>query len=340
MERYGLTNQIFGFVRAKDLKEGEKILVFAPDIDKLKYIKRTLNCGLYTARHKDKEQDFEAWRQGTYSTMCATSALGAGIDIPGIVLVVHVGFMFDVFTFQQGAGRGGRGGKLAWSLTLIQNSWFERTGRTDPRRKSMPVRALESYLQTEICRQQPLSAYFNGNDAVTCSTLDANPCDLCQRQMQGSKPIQRVISKRPLTIDGPEQSKRQKIVQREEAIQERLRVEAVLEAKVRERVEILQSRCYVCWFRQGDYQDHSVKECPLDMLFNGAEEVSIQRKDFPENHACFACGLPCDWCKDYITGGAQGCTRLNVIYAVAELTLHCNEWLNKHLEWTQGQELV
>ena len=328
----------------QSLHEGEKILIFSPDINQLKYIKAGLNCGLYTAKYDGKEQDLEAWRQGKFSTMCATSALGAGIDIPGIVLVIHVGFMFDVFTFQQGSGRGGRGGKSARSLTLINDGWFESTRRTDSRTKNMPVHALESYLQAETCRQQPLSAYFDGNDddTITCTILNANPCDLCQRRAQENilqQPRQRVISKRPSTIDNAEQSKRQKIAQREEVIQERIRVDAVLEASVREMVEKLQTRCYICWVQLGSLDKHMPDECPFDLIYGVAPELTRERMEFPENHACFKCGLPCDWCKEYLAGGAQQCIRSNVIYAVAEQALQLDEWSATYKEWTQGRTL-
>ena len=207
----------------------------------------------------------------------------------------------------------------------------------------MLVHALESYLQAETCRQQPLSTYFDGNDdPVTCAILNASPCDLCQQRAQESvlrQSTQTIISKRPLSTDSAEQSKRQKIVQREDDIQERLRVEAVLEALVRETVEVLQTRCYICWVELGSHDRHGADDCPFDIFYGVAPELNNKRTEFPENHACFKCGLPCDWCKDYIAGGAQCCTRLNVIYAVADLTLQSDKWSDTYLEWTQGKVL-
>jgi superfamily II DNA helicase RecQ len=162
----------------------QKILVFAPQIQQLRDIQNQLGktlCGLYYAGEPDKEQTLKAWREGSFPVLCATTALGAGMDVRKVGLVVHVDFIYDIFAFTQGSGRAGRDGERARSITLLTEQWFNRKSA----RLTPAGRALEDYCREETCRQTALSRYFNGPSTVmvNCLSLNANLCDLCERHL-------------------------------------------------------------------------------------------------------------------------------------------------------------
>ena len=319
----------------KNLVHGQKILVFSPDIQKLKNMSQGLGCGLYTSKDKDKEKSLEDWRGGAYPTLCATSALGAGMDVKDIALVIHVGFMFEIFTFQQGAGRGGRGGKECRSITLIPEGW------SGGGLKGPAAKALISYQTATICRQQVLNGYFNGVDdtSITCVDLGSVLCDLCRRREDSLIPSStESILKRPCSIGEDIESKRSRLMEREEVIREKIRVEAVLEGVVRETFDRLQSDCYYCWIMFRD-RTHELSECPFrypeGAFHGGLEDIMKEWPGLPENHACFKCGLPCDWCEEYVSGGA--CTKYNVIHPIAEIALMSEDWKTCVALWTEGK---
>jgi superfamily II DNA helicase RecQ len=321
----------------------EKILVFCPSIVSLKYISKELNCGMYASKDVDKDEALLDWKRGVYPTLCSTSALGAGMDIPDVVLVVHVGFMFEMFTFQQGAGRGGRGGKESRSITLMEESWFDQP----PTYRDSGKKALTSYLKTNICRQQELNRFFNGveDTSVTCTELGSVPCDLCEARKCWSVVFEMPrIAKHCLDqedeMQDDQELKRAKLMQREEEILKKKREEARLESLVRSTVDRLQSQCYHCWlvYEDDEVEAHAFSECEFKPRYSAGEQVDLRRKGVVENHACFNCGLPCDYCEEYGSGGAISCRKQNVIWFVVQTALNMQEWKKEFDEWMEGRE--
>ena len=60
----------------------------------------------------DKEERLQDWLEKG-GLMAATSALGTGVDFPGIVFVLHVGMPYGMIDFAQESGRAGRAGCAA-----------------------------------------------------------------------------------------------------------------------------------------------------------------------------------------------------------------------------------
>ena len=50
----------------------------------------------------------------------AISALGTGVNFPGIVLIVHVGMLWSMIDFAQESGRGGRAGEIVDSVLIVE----------------------------------------------------------------------------------------------------------------------------------------------------------------------------------------------------------------------------
>ena len=339
------------------LRSGQKILVFAPQIQQLREIQNQLgnaSCGLYYAQEPDKERTLKAWKEGEFPVLCATTALGAGMDVRNVGLVVHVDFIYDIFVFTQGSGRAGRDGEKARSITLLSEQWFTRKSS----RLTPTARALDEYCREESCRQAALSRYFNGpsEELVKCIMLGANPCDLCERSEDEAftnEPRSRIqmnedanelamalmaeetnssYSSSTVTSSSasstpfiPGSLKRKRIDEafdkRERKISENLQTEAMLESYVRDTVENLQMNCYYCWMtEETDRPPHAWKECR--QIMSGLQKSCIpQSIKCPANHGCYKCGLPGDWCESYQDRLAAECGRQNIAWAVARLVL-------------------
>lgn len=56
----------------------------------------------------------------------ATSALGTGVDYPGIVYVLYISVLYGMIDFAQESGRAGRGGKAVDLVILVEEEEVER----------------------------------------------------------------------------------------------------------------------------------------------------------------------------------------------------------------------
>ena len=91
-------------------------------------VSAALNCPFYKARAQQKGELLEQWRQGPGGWIVATGALGTGINIEGIVYVVHIDRPYGLTSFAQQSGRGGRNGEISDSIvvTRVQNTQGRR----------------------------------------------------------------------------------------------------------------------------------------------------------------------------------------------------------------------
>ncbi|KAH3949182.1 hypothetical protein HBH98_203880 [Parastagonospora nodorum] len=56
----------------------------------------------------------------------ATSALGTGVDYPGIVYVLHIGVPYGMIDFAQESGRAGSGSEAVDSVIFVEEEEVER----------------------------------------------------------------------------------------------------------------------------------------------------------------------------------------------------------------------
>ena len=59
-----------------------------------------------------------SWHSGTVSLMCATSALGMGLDRSDVRWIAHVGLPDSLLRYFQEIGRAGRDGKSARAIEI------------------------------------------------------------------------------------------------------------------------------------------------------------------------------------------------------------------------------
>src|SRR5271169_465914 len=170
------------FIASQKLNAGEKILVFCRYISVIKRLQESLECVIYHANEPTKEAQLKAWQDGDVVTMIASSALGSGMDVNKVMLVVHIGLAWGCMAFSQESGRAGRGGEKVRSVTFVDKEEMTRLEKLDARYQTEDDAALSEFLTRKGCRQWALDRYFNETavDEITCEKLEGNPCDWCR----------------------------------------------------------------------------------------------------------------------------------------------------------------
>ncbi|KAH0542158.1 hypothetical protein GP486_008660, partial [Trichoglossum hirsutum] len=164
-------------------EDNSRIIVYGGQVENCKQLAEKLGCEAYYADSEDKTLALQNWLDGKKQVIVATNALGLGIDIPNIRLVLHAEPSFDLLNYSQESGRAGRDGKPSKAIVLIPR------GRTPRKFKNTDERLLWDYLTTDNCRRIKLDQYLDGNFTTKSCTEDQEACDNCrQSQTQSLEP--------------------------------------------------------------------------------------------------------------------------------------------------------
>jgi hypothetical protein len=259
-----------------------------------------LSCAYYHAGVVDRAERLKAWlERGGF--IVATSALGTGVDFPGIVFVLHVGMPWAMIDFAQESGRAGRAGEAVDSVILVEEDEVERRAAKDP--GSIDVWAMAAFIQAKGCRRGVMSKYLDGKE-VDCADIEGAACDRCGEgltEWQGSQ------------SDIANEWRR-----------------------VREAMDELADLCPVCWVvgdavpvagADGSYV-HSLAECRKYERMTQAGLDSFRRliSYGRDSHSCTKCGVSQKFCA---TGQETGlrCQWPNVVVPVVRAAVALEEGL-------------
>ncbi|KAK0370512.1 hypothetical protein CLIM01_12136 [Colletotrichum limetticola] len=152
-----------------------------------------VDCPSYHAHLSDtsRAKACTQWLEND-SVIAATSAFGAGIDQPNVVLVAHLGIPFNIITFMQMAGRAGRSGQPCQAIIVSKPNVMIK----DP--------GLLHFVNA-TCKRQALVEYFDGDpDAPTCrDQFDQALCDRCIAASAPAAHVQQSRSLLPSSVSTP-----------------------------------------------------------------------------------------------------------------------------------------
>jgi superfamily II DNA helicase RecQ len=106
------------FVQQLSLASPKRGVVYVRNYRAGEAIAEALRCAFYNARADDKGEVLQEWIHGAGGWIVATGALGTGINIKGIVYVVHVGRLYRLTNFVQQSRRGAGMERSAIQLLL------------------------------------------------------------------------------------------------------------------------------------------------------------------------------------------------------------------------------
>ena len=155
----------------------QKGVVYCRSIDQCKDMAKELGCSYYHGGSVDNEEKLATWLQ-LGGLIVATSALGTGVDFPGIVFILHMDLPYGMIDFAQESGRAGRGGENVDSIVIVEQ------GKVESMRQSGRLQGLDNDIMAEFvtssheCRRAIMSRYLDGR-SIECGSGDMAQCDRC-----------------------------------------------------------------------------------------------------------------------------------------------------------------
>ncbi|CAC9892702.1 unnamed protein product [Aureobasidium pullulans] len=153
-----------------------KGVIYCRSIDQCKDMAKELGCAYYHGGSIDNEDKLAVWME-TGGLIVATSALGTGVDFPGIVFILHMDLPYGMIDYAQESGRAGRAGEEVDSIIIVEQ------GKVESMRQAGRIRGLDEEIMAEFvttreCRRQVMSRYLDGK-IVECGAGDVAQCDRC-----------------------------------------------------------------------------------------------------------------------------------------------------------------
>ncbi len=129
-----------------------------------------------------RERNQDAFIRDDISIIVATIAFGMGIDKPDVRFVIHHDMPKNIESYYQQIGRAGRDGLRSDCLLLFSHSDTQKIryfiNQKEDKEKKVAEQHLNSllkYLETNVCRREPLMRYFG----ETYPNDECGMCDNC-----------------------------------------------------------------------------------------------------------------------------------------------------------------
>ncbi|TKA60633.1 hypothetical protein B0A49_13140 [Cryomyces minteri] len=129
-----------------------KGIVYSRSRDQCEQLAEAIGCAYYHAHAANNEEKLKAWLDKG-GMIVATSALGTGVDFPGIVYVLHVDMPYGMIDFAQESGRAGRGDEDVDSVILLESGRAERQGRWQVGQSTIDESVMAEFTSTNAARR-------------------------------------------------------------------------------------------------------------------------------------------------------------------------------------------
>ncbi|MGI4794563.1 MAG: helicase-related protein [Janthinobacterium lividum] len=267
-----------------------------------------LGCNYYFSSYEKKTESLEQFRTTDCSIIVATNALGLGLDIPDIRVVIHYDTPDDLVTYVQESGRAGRDGQLSTcilctdpqiSSPILHRQSYEVSGSRTLKRCIQQYVTLPAQGQ---CRRQTIYEHLDGNEGkTTCKDTPQGLvyCDVCTTKTK-KRPLEPSYNQTPADLFEFDKQQRKLDLVRQEVQATRIEGSAKKELILRF-IETLRTRCYRC---MGSGQDgfHLRIECsnaPNSLYQDTIDRIRRSIK-FDRYSGCFTCGMPQEFCQTFV----------------------------------------
>ncbi|KAK3617520.1 hypothetical protein LTR56_024514 [Elasticomyces elasticus] len=155
-----------------------KGVVYCRSRNQCEQLAQELECAYYHAGAVDNQERLTRWLE-TGGLIVATSALGTGVDVPGIVFVLHVDVPYGMIDFAQESGRAGRNGEDVDSVIVVEEGRLEMLAEMSRGNVGIDQRIIDEFVTTRECRRLVMSRYLDGLETTCASNAVTASCDRC-----------------------------------------------------------------------------------------------------------------------------------------------------------------
>lgn len=303
-----------------------KVIVYCETVQATREISEHLGCDVYFREvdtQDGKAARLRAWmsnvrrdQYGDGRVIVATNALGLGIDVPDIRVVLHVGAPRRMSDYAQQSGRAGRDGEASEAVILQCAPVRSRREAADSG-LDLSVFTMDDFVRGDRCRRQILDAVMDGRRRPSGCRGEEESCDVCDEARKEAQ----------LAVDLEDEDETQMAVRIREKMTQlaRCRREAriVTEQDELSRFrQILAQRaaegCLVCHVRGQDGRDHTDLSCSVQreaaISLVAAETRALERffqrgQGLESFGCCSACFCPQEFCNSWDEIGTGGLWR-------------------------------
>lgn len=154
-----------------------KGVVYSRSRDQCERLARELKCAYYHAGAADNEERLEAWLERG-GLIVATSALGTGVDFPGVVFTLHVDIPYGMIDFSQESGRAGRAGEDVDSVMMVEEGKAERQS-AGGKGGGVDESIMRDFITTSGCRRRVMGLYLDNKEIECGNDASLARCDRC-----------------------------------------------------------------------------------------------------------------------------------------------------------------
>ena len=276
-----------------------------------------LGCDFYHSGIADgarRQAILRAWSTsaGGNRWIVATTGLGTGIDIPGIVGVVHMEQPYGLVDFVQQTGRGGRReGEIVESVVVMDQgkAWFNPSGGDV---EHLNHQAMEWFVESVDCRRVILGTFMDG-DSRDCEELGCELCDRCRaNNIKAEVGDQAPGQEKGELEEGEDEDEDQGLSMGSDRLKERVRERATGLIRMRQGLEDVGDDCPVCWVKWHQFGcrrgwrakvEHAFRDCRVIRYQDF--EVWRRKVEFGAYGCCWRCGLPQLWCAGWQGGDCE-----------------------------------
>jgi len=174
-----------------EVGEGGKMIVYVYGLrERIEKLAEAIGAPAFHSQvhEREKRRILEGLAEGSVRTVVATNALGMGVDIPDIRMVVHVDAPDGLRDYAQESGRAGRDGRSSRAMVLIKPAngrceEEEEGGLNMYARRVLNLpgrRQMRTFVGGVACKRVVLDEYLDGRlDRTKCGG-EEEACDVCQ----------------------------------------------------------------------------------------------------------------------------------------------------------------
>lgn len=310
-------------------QESGRVIVYGRTIPRVEKLAEALGCKRFHAKMDTaagKAARFQEWVQDG-PLIVATNALGLGVDVPDVRLVVHAGMPNRLRDYVQESGRAGRDGGRSNAVVVCRAAGGG--GRQDDGQGTWQwEQSVEQFVEGKWCRRQVLDRVMDGwLDRTECET-DEEVCDVCTRRYRAVAMAEEMMAREeeeedkqasvPVHEIVTNYERQQRDVDFEQRKMTRETMKAATEAEeFREQLERWAGRCVVCHLEERREEHHGMEACPwkgretweaVDRYMARMEDGLFTKQRFAQFSACFPCGLPQRICSRWEAADDDGGT--------------------------------